>query len=211
MKTVSKEFTVYSVEDLRNMPELKEKVLEKYRDYNTDCGFWSDFIIEDWKEKLENYGFIQSEISWSGFWSQGDGASFTCYRVDIPVFLEKFSDEIDLTEKQKKLLLNLMKDYEVFSFAVKRRNYHYYHSKSVYLSSEDCLHNFTGYERLYDFLETAMQRIENTIDEKVIDFSCQIYRELEKEYDYQSSEDCLLETFDANELEFLEDGSIFYN
>lgn len=210
MKTVTKEIKVYSVDDLRNMPELKEKVLEKYRDFNVDCDFWSEVIIEDWKEKLENYGFISPEICFSGFWSQGDGASFTCKNTDILVFFENFSADVDLTEKQKNLLLNLTKErYETFAFAVKRRNHHYCHENTVYVASEDCLYNFTGYERLYSFLESSMQKIENAIAEKVIEFSRQIYRELEKGYDYQTSETALLESFEANDLEFLEDGTIY--
>lgn len=37
---------------------------------------WYDFIYDDWKETLENAGFINPEIHFSGFWSQGDGACF---------------------------------------------------------------------------------------------------------------------------------------
>ena len=209
MRTVTKEFTVYSVDDVLTMPELKEKVLENYRDFNVDFDDWHDFTLDNWKEKLESCGFYQPEINYSGFWNQGDGASFTCYRVDIPVFLEKFSDEIDLTEKQKKLLLALLKDYYVFGFDVKRRTHHYCHENTVYVDSEDCLYNFTGYNRLYTFLESAMQKIENAIAEKVIEFSCQIYRELEKEYYYLTSEEAVFESLRCNDYEFTEDGKIY--
>lgn len=209
MRTVTKEITVYSIDDVLSMPELKEKVFENYHDFNVDFGDWHDFILENWKVKLESCGFYQPKIGYSGFWSQGDGASFTCYRVDIPLFLDNFGDEIDLTEKQKNLLLALMKDYEVFSFDVKRRSHHYYHEKTVFVGSEDCLYNFSGYSRLYTFLYSTMKKIEDAIAEKVIDFSRQIYRELEKEYYYLTSETAVFESLQANGYEFTEDGKIF--
>lgn len=212
MRTVTKEFTVYSVDDVLNMPELKNKVFEKYYAFNVDFDGWHDFLLDEWKEKLESYGFYQPEINYSGFCRQGDGASFTCYRVDIPLFLENFGDEIGLTEKQKKLLLALMKDYEVFGFAVKRRTHHYYHENTVYVDSEYCLYYFQQKTpRLASFLETTMQNVENAIAEKVIEFSRQIYRELEKEYDYLTSETAVFESLQANDCEFTEDGKIFIN
>lgn len=210
MRIVTKEFTVYSVDDVLNMPELKEKVFNNYRDFNVEFGDWHDFLLDEWKEKLESYGFYRPEINYSGFWSQGDGASFTCYRVEIPAFLENFSDEIDLTEKQKKLLLALMKDYDVFGFDVKRRTHHYYHANTVFVDSEDGLYYFQQKApRLANFLESAMQKIENAIAEKVIEFSRQIYRELEKEHDYLTSEKSVFESLRCNDYEFTEDGKIF--
>ena len=165
--------------------------------------------MNEWKEKLENYGFIYPEINYTGFWSQGDGASFTCYRVDIPVFIEHFNDEIGLTDKQKNLLLALMKDYDVFVFDVKRIKCRYYHEKTVLVCTEFCLYNFYNYPHLQSFLASIMQRLEDVISEKVLDFSREIYRELEKEYDYLTSEDAIIESLQANDYEFTEDGNIY--
>lgn len=209
MRTVTKEFTVYSVDDVLNMPELKEKVFENYHDFNVNFEGWSDFTLENWKEDLESCGFCLPEISYSGFWSQGDGASFTCYRVDVPIFLDKFAAEIALTEKQKKLLLALLEDYDIFNFDVKRRSHHYYHEKTVSVNSEECLYTFSRYSRLYAFLYNAMKKIEDVIAEKVVYFSRQIYRDLEKEYYYLTSETAVFESLQANDYEFTEDGKIF--
>ena len=38
---------------------------------------WYECVIEDWKAKLKRKGFHEAEIVFSGFGSQGDGASFT--------------------------------------------------------------------------------------------------------------------------------------
>lgn len=103
-----------------------------------------------------------------------------------------------------------MKDYEVFGFAVKRRSHHYYHEHTVYVDSEDGLYYFQQKApRLASFLESAMQKIENAIAEKVIDFSCDIYSELKKEYEYLTSETAVFESLSCNDYEFTEDGKIY--
>lgn len=50
---------------------------------------FAEFVINEWKEHLEKKGFMEPEISWSGFSSQGDGASFTCKYIDFKLL---FSD-----------------------------------------------------------------------------------------------------------------------
>ena len=44
---------------------------------------WHESIIEDIKAELEELGISEPDIQFSGFWSQGDGASFTCEGVDL--------------------------------------------------------------------------------------------------------------------------------
>ena len=209
MRIVTKEIKVYSVDDVLNMPELKEKVFENYRDFNVDFQDWHDFIFENWKEKLEGYGFISPEINYSGFWSQGDGASFTCYRIDLPVFLKNFAAEIDLTEKQKSLLLALMEKYYIFGFDVKRCSCRYYHENTVFVDDENCLYDFVGYSRLYAFLEGAAVKVKNAVAGKVVDLSREIYCDLRKEYEYLTSEEGVFESLRCNEYEFSADGKIF--
>lgn len=209
MRIVTKETKVYSIDDVLNMPELKEKVFENYRDFNVDFPDWDDFVLENWKNKLESYGFFSPEINYRGFGSQGDGASFTCYDVDILVFVEKFRDDIDLTENQKKLLLALAKKYYIFEFEVKRMPSLYYHENTVFVERVDWLHDFIKYKRLYTFLESSAVKIKNAIAKKVVNLSCEIYSEIENEYEYLKSEESVFESLRLNEYEFTEDGKIF--
>lgn len=55
-----------------------------------------------------------------------------------------------------------------------------------------------------DALDLAVD--EDSINQIVSDFASWIYRALEKEYDYQMSDECVDETIRANEYEFYEDG-----
>jgi hypothetical protein len=60
----------------------KETARDRVREMEAEDSNWHDFIIEDWQQRLENKGFNDPEIQYSGFWSQGDGASFTCKSID---------------------------------------------------------------------------------------------------------------------------------
>jgi len=62
--------------------ELKSKVCDKYRNWNTDDESWSRFLIDEWKERLEAMGFSRVDISYSLGGMQGDGASFTADSID---------------------------------------------------------------------------------------------------------------------------------
>jgi hypothetical protein len=67
-------------------PEVQRKVVEHERYINVEDHFWYEPIIEDWTEQLEQLGFENVKILFSGFGSQGDGACFTA-AVNIEQFL----------------------------------------------------------------------------------------------------------------------------
>ena len=74
MKTVQIE--LFTFEELT--PEVQKKVIEDNRYMNVEFFDWYHLIIENWTGKLEEAGYLEPEILFSGFCSQGDGASFMC-------------------------------------------------------------------------------------------------------------------------------------
>lgn len=70
----------------------KEKAREWMRQghYEDPDTWWADHIIDEWKEELDKMGFPDADISWSGFSSQGDGASFTSSGFDLDKFANFF-------------------------------------------------------------------------------------------------------------------------
>lgn len=69
---------VYTVAKFSELDKSKQnKVLEKLYDINVNDDFWSECLVEDYTEKLKKLGFYDIKFQWSGFWSQGDGASFS--------------------------------------------------------------------------------------------------------------------------------------
>lgn len=63
--------------------EAKERAIEAIKDKEAfyERHIDLDWLVDQLQEDLEDSGFDSAEISFSGFWSQGDGASFVG-RVD---------------------------------------------------------------------------------------------------------------------------------
>ncbi len=76
--------TVYDYAELKG--QAKETARQWLQEAITDRGWW-EFVYDTWKDALEQIGFTNVDLSFSGFRSQGDGASFT---GDID--LEKLAD-----------------------------------------------------------------------------------------------------------------------
>jgi hypothetical protein len=70
--------------------QAKKKARDWFRQGCCEDSYWSESTLDDWKETLMEMGFGYDkdsvDISFSGFWSQGDGASFTCKNFDFAKF-----------------------------------------------------------------------------------------------------------------------------
>ncbi len=62
--------------------------------------YWWEWIESQIVEELDSLGFLGVSIAWTGFGSQGDGASFTCKIIDWPVFWKRFKDDINFQSNQ---------------------------------------------------------------------------------------------------------------
>lgn len=62
--------------------EAKENARSWYREDGLNYDWW-EYVIDEWKEELKGMGFDNVDISFSGFSSQGDGASFTGNHFDF--------------------------------------------------------------------------------------------------------------------------------
>jgi len=81
-KTITKEVTLYTFKELVDLEKVGtlKRACERARAWlqegQTDHDWW-DHTYDTWKSALAQIGFDNADISFSGFWSQGDGASFT--------------------------------------------------------------------------------------------------------------------------------------
>jgi hypothetical protein len=208
MKTVTKTLDIYSIEDVKNNEELKELVLEKNRDINVDNNYWFDDGIEAWKERLREYGFIEPDIQFSGFWSQGDGASFTSKAVYLDLYLKAFGRDLYF-DKQIKLFLDLIESYDVVEFGVERRDYRYVHEYTTKVYYDEYLYQFNRCPRLQRFLSNFITDLCTHMQDKIEELNRKIYKDLNAEYDYLESDEAVMETLEVNEYEFTEDGRIY--
>lgn len=167
---------------------MQQKVIDNNRDINVDYPEWHDPIIEEWKERLESIGFHDVEISYSGFCSQGDGASFTSGEIEV----EKVLRHLRVFSKYRRYVPNDNCDYWV---KVIRTDSRYYHENSVRV--DDYIH-YTGTQNQLD----KVYEIINLISEFVHEKSKEIYRNLNTEYDYLTSDDAVRDALLANEYQF---------
>lgn len=176
MRTETITKTILSFDDLTE--EQKETLVKKYSDINVDGDFWHECTIDDFEHDLGIIGFDNVEIASSGFWSQGDGLSFT---GDYSPRASLEPEELYFAESKN--LFNFLKQKHAY-FSIVRFSHHYSHENTVTVSSD------------------LDHRQEEQILEACRDLMQDYYRILEKEYYYQTEPAQVLETLQANGYEF---------
>lgn len=209
MRTV--ETIIYNVEDLKKeeLKELRDRVLEKHRDINVDYDGWYECIEEDFKEKLTSLGYDDIEATWSGFWSQGDGASFTGeIWISEEVLKRLYPDYNELKQSIKNMIIDNVK------INIVRNSYypHYVHSNTIFaeLDTYDLDYILEDHPRLENKVYKVLEIIEDNINKEIKQLSDDYYDDLREYYHEMTSDDQVLETLEANDYEFLEDGSMYY-
>jgi hypothetical protein len=213
----------YSFEELS--PEAKTNALEEMRDINIEYQDWHEPIIEDFEEQMKELGVADVEVSYSGFYSQGDGASFTGGVFDTKTFMSKAlglkdTEWLDMGEEEKPEdegsrlradLLDIGFDTrekltpDNFYIKIERLSDRYSHENTIEgrVSIEDVP------ESIED--EIPYQTIESEIEDKVTNWarseSKDLYRNLERYYDELRSDESVEETIIENDYKFDKDGS----
>jgi hypothetical protein len=161
----------------------KDKAVEKLYDINTDYEWW-DLTEDEETGKLIQQGFKDAKIMFSGFSSQGDGACFTCSSIDFDIFLNGKYKGLDISAN----ITHSWRHYFATSTTV-----NLYDESSLADLSED------KYDTIQKDIENERERLGN-----------EIYRTLEKEHEYLTSEPAIIESIESNEYEFTKDGELFH-
>jgi len=210
MKTI--EVKLFQLSELDD--KAKEKARAWYRSAIHGDTFWSECVIDEAAEQAGHMGITIEKskrghhIFWSGFWSQGDGACFEgtwraseCNHDNVA----EGWGEGPATTEIKRIAAEfgrIAKEYPGSSFSVKHRG-HYSHENCTEFDFD--LHGYDDVEP--DSNIEATDTVEDAFKKNAKDFMRWIYRQLEKEYGYQLSEEVVDEFIEANEYEFLEDGT----
>lgn len=176
--------------------EAKATAIDANRYVLVVDNFWSEFLVDDFVEELENIGFRDVEINWSGFSSQGDGASFTSGWINIEKFLR--------SQKCFSKFRRYMPNGETLEYSAKIERHNgsrYYHENSVYVSDSWDVVNT-------DKQEAMIHGILDIIGEFVKCKSREIYRELEKAHDANTTDEAIADFLENNEYIFDEDGEM---
>lgn len=198
-ETITKE--IFSFDELSD--EAKEKARDWWRDGGLDYE-WYDAVYEHQKEIIERAGFDVTKIYFSGFWSQGDGAMFEYDGLDEKL-LDEFIDTLGLSPMRKKWLKT-----QGCITGKSKHSGHYYHSgccsHDIYLESN---FSWSAAENFSDWISSYVEDFEEFVKDKYSDLANDLYRALEKEYDWLNSDEQVDGTIRCNGYEFLEDGTMY--
>ncbi len=97
---ITKTYNVYTYNELSK--EAQRKALEYNYDFNINGTEWESPVLDDRTARLEEYGFYNPKILYTGFSSQGDGACFTA-TLDNGGLLEFLTKTKTLTKYTKPL------------------------------------------------------------------------------------------------------------
>lgn len=187
-------------------PAVQNQVIERERENVTDYDWWQD-VVDEYKEKLNKLGWEKVEIEFTGFHSQGDGASFTA-SMNSPSQIIKFVKEVLELNYPDKVL-------EEVYLQIVRTDSRYFHENTI-----DSYCNWEGDEQIiedYPFgpevpftydLNEVCDEIEAKARPWARSFSKEIYRALEKEHDYLTCDDSVIDYIEANGFLFDENGRI---
>jgi hypothetical protein len=214
----------YSFDELS--PEAQKKVLDDHYDINVDRDDWSEPIIEGFKEDMENFGLDDIDVEFSGFHSQGDGASFTGRVSDVEKFMkealgkksdqyldlgEELKDENSYLRKLKMGLYDLGFDNrerltpENFDISIRRISSRYSHENTIE-SDVDIYDVPESMSEGFDQYQYASE-IGDEVTEWARGKSKELYSDLSKYYEELTSEEEIKETILANDYTFDEEGN----
>ena len=208
------ETTVYTIDELSGA--AKENARNWYRDQGLHDE-WYDFVYEDFETICRILGITlattpvrlygggtrdKPQVWFSGFWNQGDGASFAgryshargaarAIRAHAPkdAELHRIADELQ---------------------AVQRRNFFQLHS-TIRQQGRYC-HEYTmkiEVERDSPTWQPPTDGAEDTVIEAMRDLARWLYRQLHSEYEHQTSDAAVDEIVEANHWTFTADGVRF--
>lgn len=197
MRTIEK--TVYSFDELSD--EAKEYACNKWREDVIDYEWW-DFVYDDAKEIGKLMGIEIDNIYFSGFWSQGDGACFEgsfhyekgCHK-NVKSYAPKDTELHRIAKAWSKV--QRLSFYQL-NGRIKHRG-HYYHA----MCTEISVYGDGDLAEFYVDIDT-----DDAVCDVLRDLMNWIYRQLEKEYEWLSSDEQIAETIRCNEYEFDEDGNM---
>jgi hypothetical protein len=90
--------SVSKLDKRKSWGELTHQEQEIWVDHLIDTQIpddWHDEVRQDLASKLEEKGWEGVDLQFSGFWSQGDGASFEAHSIDLQRIVEHYKISVD--------------------------------------------------------------------------------------------------------------------
>jgi hypothetical protein len=195
--------------------KYNQDFIDKHRNINVDHDWW-DYTYYDFRRICEILGIDldTGEPCFSGFWSQGDGASWAgTYRslrhsygeqgaiptYDLaPVAIRGHAPQDEELHHIADELCLLARIYGPTYATVSRRNRHYAHSNTMLIGQWEYMDEDIDMdevdEAIIDHVEEALLHTFQALAEW-------LYRTLEQEYDHLTSDEVVIEALEACGIE----------
>lgn len=198
------QYTVYTYDELSD--DAKEKAREWFRESSAADTDFANFVIEDAQTIAGILGIEFNKLKrdapavyWSGFASQGDGASFDgsySYSEDAPRLIREHAPEDAELHRIADALEKLQAEHGFKLSAACKVTGHYVHAycMDVEVFADDA---------------DISEETEKELTQLLRDFANWVYAQLESANDDANSDEVVAETIEANEYTFKADGRRF--
>lgn len=197
MKTINKTIEVYSFD------ELSDAAKDNVRYWlNDGDNFGAECVIDDAKCMAALMGIEISNIYYSGFSSQGDGACFEgsySYKQGAAKAIKSEAPQDAVLHRIAEGLQAIQRKHFYKLHASIKHSGHYYHEYCTQIS----VYKNNDYSD-----DDAPANVAETVSDLLRDFMRWIYKQLEADYEYQLSDETVSENCAANEYQFDVNGNI---
>lgn len=183
--------------------KAKETARNWYRESNAGDNCFAQPVEEDLRAVAAFCGFNVDKVHWSGFSSQGDGASFTgtwsAAKVSVPGLLGYAPQDAELL----RIVTGLETEAKRFpsaEFSLVSRDHRYSHAWTV------CLEDSSLGDEADHLSGEDIAKIEDWLEELSRDLMNWFYKALEAAYEYENSDEGVTESIVANEYLFTAEG-----
>lgn len=184
-------------------PDVQKKILDANRDTEVRDTDWATYTIDLFREQMLQIGVEVGEVYWSGFWNQGDGASFKG-RVHLKEVITS-----NVFKEQYAVLADALGKFSNCSTIRIHHQGNYCHEGCMQWADHDSLLVEPGEceselqtQVLKQFFEDAEAQVEEFLED-LLEFlrskARRLYEDLEAEYEYLISDECVLENLDSSE------------
>lgn len=188
--------------------EQRERLLERHRYINVSHDDWYEGVYAVFKEDMKAIGVDVWSIFFSGFSSQGDGACFQGGLDDTRKYLDHHH------QGQYPMIRKLLEHESRVYAQCKHLGRYYHHNCTEFWVDAGTLTNMV--DQPTEFHEAIVKQWQKQLDHEVAAFEKDIieqwrtymqdlYRKLEAEYDYLTSDEAVWEAIGANELDQMEE------
>ncbi len=211
---VEKTIKLYEFKELDE--EVQDGIISKY--LQDLPGWWSDDVEERIRNEAEALGIQNFDFSWSGFWSQGDGLSFTGYlsfKNWFYILTERLSPEafVALCGKLPHELIQRQEQERIVwgDCHIERNSNMYCHEKTVTVTEPEAKLGWNerrGYPSDYEVMGKFNKNAQKHLEEWKNEMCNKWYADLQESYESHVERDNIVENITGHDLLFTSSGPI---